>query len=559
MSVVDKDHVTCAVTKGWEEVLEGETRARLEAALPDLLARQRWFGGKARVVTAAEIIEAIPIPSEEPQAMVLFIRVAYQEGATETYVLPVTASFGEEAETITRVLPRTVLLPVTLHRSGHVQHGILYDALWNGLVAQTLLRAMDHGSRFPGKRGALAASATAAYPSLVPPDGPLDASVMKAEQSNTSVLYGHQVMLKLYRRLQPGINPDLEIGRFLTALRFPHSPTVGGAIEYVPPGTEPMTVGLLQAFVPNEGDAWTRMLKELDAFVLRLDTAGGVERDAGNGRTLRELMESPLGEAGRALIGPALEAAACLGRRTAALHRALGHAHQDPDFAPEPMTQEYVGTRYESMTRLWRDTCALLARRCDALEPGAQQDARRLLSREREILDAFGALLGIVEGGLRIRCHGDYHLGQVLWTGSDYVVIDFEGEPARSLRERRTKHSPLYDVAGMLRSFDYASWAVLASRRSKPADGHLQSWTAFWSRWVQAEFFTTYLADAQDAPFWPRSQQARDVLLTVHQLEKAVYELGYELNNRPDWAVIPLKGIAEILNIGGTPAASLRQ
>jgi maltose alpha-D-glucosyltransferase / alpha-amylase len=142
----------------------------------------------------------------------------------------------------------------------------------------------------------------------------------------------------------------------------------------------------------------------------------------------------------------------------------------------------------------------------------------------------------------------------VLWTGSDYIVIDFEGEPARPLHERRMKHSPLYDVAGMLRSFDYASWAVLFSQPSK-LDGRLLPWMAFWSRWMQAEFLRNYLADVQHAPFWPQSQQARQVLLTVHQLEKAVYELAYELNNRPAWAVIPLKGIVEILASSGRRAA----
>jgi maltose alpha-D-glucosyltransferase / alpha-amylase len=553
MSVADERSMTGMATKGWEVLLEGEPGARLEAALPELLARQRWFGGKARVITATQIIEAISMPSDEPQAIILFIDVTYQEGARDTYVLPVTAAFGAEADALARLLPHIVLLPVVLHRGGHAQQGILYDALWNGPVAQALLRAIDRGDRFPGKRGILTASPTVAYPSLVPPDSPLTASVMKAEQSNTSIVYGQHVMLKLYRRLQSGINPDLEMGRFLTTLRFPHSPPVRGALEYVAPGSEPMTVGLLQAFVPNEGNAWTRMLTELDAFVMRLDAVHGVDCDAGYGRTLWALIESPLVLAGRELLGEALEAAACLGRRTAALHLALGQHHQDADFAPEPMTRAYLTGRYESMMCLWKDASAVLAQRRDTLEREARQDAEQLLGREADIHASFAALLAVEEGGLRIRCHGDYHLGQVLWTGSDYIVIDFEGEPARPLHERRMKHSPLYDVAGMLRSFDYASWAVLFSQPSK-LDGRLLPWMAFWSRWMQAEFLRNYLADVQHAPFWPQSQQARQVLLTVHQLEKAVYELVYELNNRPAWAVIPLKGIAEILQSVGRAA-----
>jgi trehalose synthase-fused probable maltokinase len=213
------------------------------------------------------------------------------------------------------------------------------------------------------------------------------------------------------------------------------------------------------------------------------------------------------------------------------------------------MTPQYRRVRYESMVHLWKDTSQLLTLRRATLASPIQHQLDMLFKRERDIITAFRVLLDVQDAGLRIRCHGDYHLGQVLYTGSDYVITDFEGEPARPLSERRTKHSPLYDVAGMLRSFDYASWAGLARQRVKGRERQLEPWTAYWSRWVRAEFLQAYLTHICDAHFWPRSQKTVSALLKVYQLEKAVYELSYELNNRPEWVVIPLNGIEEILHM----------
>jgi trehalose synthase-fused probable maltokinase len=250
-----------------------------------------------------------------------------------------------------------------------------------------------------------------------------------------------------------------------------------------------------------------------------------------------------------------LEAAGCLGRRTAALHLVLAEAQNHPDFAPEALTLEYRQTRYQSMLRMWKQVARLLTQRV-AGGPQRQQQAADLLAQESRLLAVFETFLDLQHGGQRIRCHGDYHLGQVLWTGSDYVLTDFEGEPDRPLHERRLKHSPLYDVAGMLRSFDYASWTALDKCDLEDTQHKLESWVTYWSRWVRARFLGEYLTQMHDAPFWPPSSKDAEQLLTVHELEKAVYELGYELNNRPEWVGIPLKGIHEIVRRSGARAAA---
>jgi trehalose synthase-fused probable maltokinase len=319
--------------------------------------------------------------------------------------------------------------------------------------------------------------------------------------------------------------------------------------------SERTTVALLQSYVRNEGDAWTEALKQLDGFLVRAIGGSRGESNAGQDRSLWDLALSPVPDAARQLIGPALDAARCLARRTAALHRTLGQAQDDPDFTPEPMTVEHRQARHQSMSHMWKQVSRLLAQR-SFTAPAMRQEAERLLAHESTVLAVFETLVAMREGGRRIRCHGDYHLGQVLWTGSDYVVTDFEGEPARPLQERRVKQSPLYDVAGMLRSFDYASWTALGNRPPNNDQRDLEPWARYWSRWVRACFLREYLAEMNEAGLLPPSHNDAARLLTVYQLEKAVYELGYELNNRPDWVAIPMKGINEIAHASGAKTAA---
>jgi maltose alpha-D-glucosyltransferase / alpha-amylase len=229
----------------------------------------------------------------------------------------------------------------------------------------------------------------------------------------------------------------------------------------------------------------------------------------------------------------------------------LANVHDNPDFTPEPFSSEYRQSRYASMCRLASETCSLLKRRLNGLPSETEQEARRVVNDEPRILDRFRAFLELETRALRIRCHGDYHLGQVLWTGQDFLITDFEGEPARPLSERRMKHTPIVDVAGMLRSFYYVPYAALSRRQShvlaEGAGGRLESWIRFWYGWVSLSFLKSYLGIVERASFWPESQVELLVLLDAHLLEKVVYEVNYELNHRPEWVRIPVRGLWEIL------------
>jgi maltose alpha-D-glucosyltransferase/alpha-amylase len=265
-----------------------------------------------------------------------------------------------------------------------------------------------------------------------------------------------------------------------------------------------------------------------------------------------DLVEQDLHPMERDIIGLYLESAHLLGQRTAELHTALASVPDGPDFAPEGFSKLYRRSLFQSMRNMTSQVFQLLRRGLKDLPEGVRKDAGKILDRESDVLNRFRSILSREISAMRIRCHGDYHLGQVLYTGKDFVIMDFEGEPAHALSERRLKRSPLRDVAGMLRSFHYAAYAALFAQRDsglvrKDDVTYLETWANSWCLWVCVAFLKAYLSTATWGAFLPQNKDELRVLLDTYLLEKAVYELGYELNNRPDWLKIPLRGIKQQL------------
>ncbi len=528
-------------------------REALPRSLPEFLVRQRWFSGKARSIKGVEIVEAVPIPRGEVETSLVLAQVTYTEGPSDTFALPLILA-GSDRESSPQAVD-SLVPTIHLEHQGERAAAILYDALWDKEFAQALLAAISGGQSFEGTKGEVVAFPTEAFhKAWHPGQSALEPSVMKAEQSNTSLRFGDRFILKFYRRLEEGINPDLEIGAFLTdKAAFKHTPFLGGGLEYRRPQAPPMTLGILQAFVPNQGDAWRYTLAELHSSFEKVSSL-----DPGD-------VESRLARAGfpgpidaevppevQEFMGPYWDAAGLLGQRTAQLHLALGSGSDDPDFAPEPFEALFQRSQYESMRSLTVRALRLLEKQLPSFPSSARQEAETILSRESEILGRFESFAKQAVTAERIRIHGDYHLGQVLWTGSDFVIIDFEGEPARSLAERRMKRCALQDVAGMLRSFHYAAYTVLHERIPRGAseeseEGHLEAWARGWHQGASSRFLRKYLHVAGEGGFLPQKKQELSVLLNAYLLEKAAYELAYELNNRPDWVRLPLRGILQIL------------
>ena len=363
--------------------------------------------------------------------------------------------------------------------------------------------------------------------------------------------------MKLFRRLEVGVNPEFEVGRFLTQHRqFVHSPPVLGALEYYRRGRPDtlMTLAVLQGYVPHQEDAWHYTLGALEAYFDRaLATQDQVTEVALSTPALLDLAKRTVPPLARQLIGPYQQFAQLLGQRTAELHRALASEPEDADFALEPFSFLYQRSLYQSMRSLTVRVYWRLGEVLPHLPGPVRAEAEELLARQDEILQRFQAVLGRPISGLRMRCHGDYHLRQVLCTGKDVVLIDFEGEPARLLGERQLKRCPLLDVAGMLRSFHYAAYAVFFERVApqETASGAdpalLEPWARFWCGWVSAIFLKTYLKQTAEMPFLPQTRAELKILCDIHLLEKAIYELGYELEHRPDWARLPLRGLLQLL------------
>ncbi|HWP59190.1 MAG TPA: maltose alpha-D-glucosyltransferase [Candidatus Acidoferrales bacterium] len=535
----------------WEEAVRGNAKSALEKILPAYLPSCRWFGGKAHAIRSAKITGAIPLPYDSASAQLAFVEVQYQGRPQETYILPLGFAAGERAAEIRQAHAGAVVAEVRARRADGGEAGILYDAVVDSAFCKALLAAIVRRRSFKSDLGTVVAWPSRALKSLPAPTT-LEPALMKREQSNTSVVFGDQWILKIFRRAQDGVNPDLEIGRFITErTSFRNIPLLGGALELRRAQGEPVTLGILQSLVPNVGDAWGYTLDNLGRY---FDDVLALPQDAPPDfphRHLLALSDEDLPPLARHTIGSYLASAELLGQRTAELHGALA-SDGEAAFTPEPFTSFYRRSLYQSMRSLANQALTLLARRVKSLPEEARAGAERVLAAQKQILDRLQVIRDRKISALRIRCHGDFHLGQVLYTGKDFVIIDFEGEPARPISERRLKRSPVADVAGMLRSFSYATAAKLRGAQIRAEDRpRLMAWARFWSLWVSAAFLRAYLQVARRWHFLPASRDELAILLDVHLLEKAVYELGYELNNRPDWVTVPIQGILEQLEAPG--------
>ncbi len=490
-----------------ELALERRSLVLLEAdGLKRFLMARRWFGGKAAEPRAIRVGSVIPLFEGSAVAK---IEVEPAAGAPVTYQLPLAVRRGDP-DGIAAVLARVD------STSGR---GCLFDAAEDAGFRERLGRAFATGAEFAagGSRWIVAA---AGRPFLAP-------RLAGAEQSNTSIFFGDEAMLKLYRRLAAGENPDCEIGRRLTGIGFRQVPALLGTIRFRDPAGVSSLAGLLQALVPAEGDGWSHALARFRHEVC----------EGSAGRTFAA-------EAGR------------LGGITRELHEALASFGEDPDFAPAPVTHEDLAewrARGAGQVERALALLATFARSGRAREAGLERSVERCLARRQDVLARIAALVASLEGraGARIRHHGDFHLGQVLPTRSgDFVIIDFEGEPARPLPERRERKSPLRDVAGMLRSFSYAASVGVRQAREDGTvieSADLERRARHWEEAARAEFTNGYLAKQPLAAFLPPTRPAVQDGIALFELEKVFYELEYELDNRPQWVGVPLAGIERVL------------
>jgi maltose alpha-D-glucosyltransferase/alpha-amylase len=536
----------------WETLLDGNVRTLIEReSLVPFLQRQRWFGAKTRPVRAARFVDWGLVRSGPHPLFVTMVEVEYQDGGRERYFIPLTVVDGEEADAIVANSPHLALARVTGARKGLVVDGSADEP-----SAQAVLDIFDRQKSFRTKRGVVRTRRTEAF-GEVRGTGPLPAKWLGGEQSNTSLTFGQRLIVKLFRRVEPGPNPEVEIGEQLTTrTSFRRVPRVAASIEYEAAGGPVTHLAVAQELVPSQADGWQHALGELGRYYDDVRPRGVPSPDLFPTRAdrygLKDLAALATPSIVRELAGAYVDSAQQLGRRTAELHLALSSDTATPAFAPEPFTRDDMARLVAAATGEVRRARESLDSRVDALAPDAAASARALLARAEQTLHQIHEGHVTRAGGVigsRSRIHGDYHLGQVLWAEGDFYLLDFEGEPARPLEQRRQKESPLKDVAGMLRSFSYAAYAALFAHTTGGAAEfeRLEPWARVWQHWTSAAFLKGYFAAAGGASFVPADPVQRAALLDLFLLDKALYELNYELNSRPDWIRIPLRGLMELL------------
>lgn len=528
----------------WHE-REPLVHALKQHILPNYLPKCRWFRSKTRTIADWKVrfFPSISEAYSQSDVHLLSISVSYTEGETEQYLLPIAlVKAADDRAVFETKFPAAVLGQVEVEE----QIGLIVDALYLEDFRTALFRAVRTGKEVNNELGRLKCE-TGKLLEQIPLDAPITSKVLNAEQSNTAIIYNDQYFLKIFRKLEHGLNPDLEIVRFLSEqTNFDNSPRYGGSILLYEEGKEPTIIGLIQNKIENRGDAWASMLEELARYYQRvraLEDQTQLPALATPNRLY--FMDIPLKI--RELIGRyTYERVAQLGKRTAEMHIALASDATRTDFAPTDLSEATRQELYQAQQQLVKKQLRSLSQQLPNLPDDIQAEAQQLLNAENylvELFEQFGQQALQVQ---QTRVHGDYHLGQVLDDGKDFYIIDFEGEPMRSIEERRAQNSPFKDVAGMVRSLHYAAYGELylhPDNYEKSALPDLEKWAAQWFHYMSQAYLTAYFDQAEGQGFVPQKLEEVERLLRVFIIEKAAYEVGYEMNMRPAWLKIPLRGL----------------
>jgi len=535
-------------TNAWDGRLSRQLVDQLEnSILPEYLMRMRWFGGKSRVIESIHVINQAGIQLYDSPVVFTLIQVTYQSGLPEMYQLPLAFGKDHFAYKMEENCGQAVLAKLTIGAT----EGILYDAIYGIDLQMAILENLSCNASLSLNSGEMKFTGSKILEQYLLEHNKIKPRILSGEQSNTSVIYDNAFFLKLYRKVDSAVNPDVEISHYLTnSARFDHIPTFIGTIEWKTDHGS-MVLAMMQELIENNTDSWTYVLDKLDNYYERIlslsDTRGPYD--------LRGTLTDPLKyehvpeHVKNLHEGQVVESIRLLGKRTGEMHIALSLGRDHPDFRPEEYSLHYQRSLYAGLQSLVRATFDSLLRNIENLPENVQQEAQEVLQLKGEILAKFKDIYKKKINVEKIRIHGDYHLGQVLFTGKDFIITDFEGEPARSYSERRLKRSALRDVAGMLRSFHYAAYGslFLDTQIRKEDISKLMPFAEQWYHYTSGFFMDAYLQTVQGSKFIPAEKEDLDILLTTFLLEKSIYELNYELNNRPKWVLIPLRGIKSIM------------
>ena len=539
------------VNRTWDKLFLAELPKALHRALIDYMKHCRWFAAKGRTIRRLTVKPLFKLKADDNPAQVVMVNVRFNTGPSQVYLLPLAWETGAQALKASESHSQSVITSLTL-KDGQ---GLLYEAVADESFHRAALNLFIRPQA--GKPKELQVIRGRELKAMLAgKELPPSSSLLKAEQSNSSIVYDQLFILKLYRRLEEGINPDIELSQQLTEqTSFEHTPAFAGALVWKRPKSPPLALGLMLQWVANETDGWSHYLDAAEHFYGRvlMQPPEDIEEidvrdyaDGAHGLSLEAVPTALLDLVG----GIYLEQAAMVGRRVGQLHLAMASLTQHQDLVAEPFSLLYQKSLYQSMRALTLKVFDELDENQHRLQDDARPAAERLIGQKRTVLQRLRNIALAKISALKFRVHGDLHLGQTLYTGKDFIIIDFEGEPARSISERRIKQSALRDVAGMIRSFHYVAWGAILLRMSRQGidQAELEPWANVWYALVSGVFLDAYRQTVESSDILPADEKDFSLLLDAFLLEKSVYELGYELNNRPEWAGIPLRGLLALLD-----------
>lgn len=525
---------------GWEKMLDEISRDKLEEALPAYMQCCGWWFERSRAMQGVRIVDAVPI-SRRSLSYLLFLEISYIEGLSDLYLLPISLAYAEDAEKIRKKAPQAII--AGFRSKG--RDGILYDGIYDEELKGNLLSMILHSRRARGDNGELVFRHIKDLQELHA-NGGLSSEVLMADSSVTEFQFQNIFFLKLFRHLEEGENYGLELTKFLTEQGFPYIPPYEGEIEYLKKGSEPISIGMLQAFMPNQGDAWRYALDESGRYFERvLSRREALPKAPASLMDIRcesipPLMQDLMGVVFLDMIG-------LLGKRTAEMHLALASSN-NPTYEPEPFSKPHQRTLYQSMRAALGRSFQALAGSLMELPEGLREDAAIVLSSRKELLEDMKKVMECKITGMRIRIHGDYRLGQLLYTGKDFLIFGFQSRPEHILAERRMKRSPLVDVASMIHSFRSAAYRALMDRASvRPEDFKLlEPWGELWWRYLGGLFLNSYLRTL-GSKFQSEERVEMEMLLELFLLDRAVRDLGTSFEKGASPA-IPLRVLKSIID-----------
>ncbi|MDU8887265.1 trehalose synthase [Yeosuana sp. MJ-SS3] len=524
--------------ENWEQLLENKNFVKifLSDVLEDYIIKQRWYGGKASKLKYIELAEYFRIQQHGEVYYGLLLEVNFEEAFYQHYFLPIAFVTDKNFANDDRILPISI----------KGQEGFIIDAInleaFRKLVFERVLTALPVDK-----------TKVQYHKSVKLLDQEYKSSrFMGLEQSNTSIVYNEKYVLKFFRRIYSDKNPDYEMSRFLSEKKdFKNTPAYLGSINVIDSDNEYITIALMQEMIDNQGDAWEYMLKELHLVFSNLETKNIdinalPETELFNRLAINDVPHQIIDWSGLSLFTKIQT----LAKRTAEMHVALGSEFEETAFTPARFNGDYEVWLKNRLIYQFQNRLNTIENNLHKLDGLALELANEFLNKKNTIRKRFVSFDWTKFKGERIRVHGDYHLGQVLVQDNDFYILDFEGEPESTIRDRKVKQPPLKDVAGMFRSFHYAIYATIFNNESKYNHNLEDLFKAgeLLYKYFIGVFLETYIIEIKKANINIGYQQERIFLLKYSLLEKAVYELGYELNSRPRWAVIPLKGISNIIN-----------